>query len=465
MPVNNTAHLLEFREEDVRYAMQSLLIGKSCALIGVGGIGKTSLLRQLVSTPVRQHYLNGDHHHFIFLPIDAHEVAKPSSLAYYRLMASLLEPVLERNGQLLPIRNPLSMTNEELARQALFDRVDALVSTNEHLILVFFFDEFDVAFTEVEPHFFRVLLALRNRAQGRICYVIASNNMPALICDGRSRKVVREMFVELFNGNVRGIKPFEGRDAQTMLEQDLAQKDQVSPELQRLALEITGAHPGLLKSTLDALSEGSIEAEEQDIPEQIIEKLLYDMPVVSRCEQLWNSLSEIEQYCLKYVRKSMLTKSAIGQHYPVQQINDAIQILQLKGILLEVQRNKLYRCFSALLASYIVQRYTSLTPGLQIDFSRRQVWVDGVLQPGHLTPKEFKLLRYLATHANEVCSREEITRAVYDQEYTSKRDDARLDAVVERARRCIGDDPREPRFLETVRAMGHRLNEYLGERA
>jgi DNA-binding response OmpR family regulator len=77
-----------------------------------------------------------------------------------------------------------------------------------------------------------------------------------------------------------------------------------------------------------------------------------------------------------------------------------------------------------------MQRYTSLTPGLQIDFSRRQVWVDGVLQPRYLTPKEFKLLRHLAAHAGEVCSREETTSAVYDQDYASKRDDARLDAVV-----------------------------------
>jgi len=91
--------------------------------------------------------------------------------------------------------------------------------------------------------------------------------------------------------------------------------------------------------------------------------------------------------------------------------------------------------------------------------------VDGILQPKHLTPKEFRLLRYLADHHGEICPREETTRAVYEQEYTSKRDDARLDAIVERTRTCIGDDLRTPRFLETVRGLGHRLNKYLGERS
>jgi DNA-binding response OmpR family regulator len=40
------------------------------------------------------------------------------------------------------------------------------------------------------------------------------------------------------------------------------------------------------------------------------------------------------------------------------------------------------------------------------------------------------------------------------------RDDGRLDALIERTRLQIGDDQRHPRFIETVRGIGHRLNNY-----
>lgn len=113
----------------------------------------------------------------------------------------------------------------------------------------------------------------------------------------------------------------------------------------------------------------------------------------------------------------------------------------------------------------IMKRFSANLSGLQIELTGRYVWVDGVLLSRHLTAKEFKLLCHLAAHAGRVCPREDTTRVVYGEAYNPHRDDARLDALVERTRKSIGDDPRSPRFLETVRGVGHRLNEYLGERS
>jgi DNA-binding response OmpR family regulator len=41
--------------------------------------------------------------------------------------------------------------------------------------------------------------------------------------------------------------------------------------------------------------------------------------------------------------------------------------------------------------------------------------------------------------------------------YQVKIDDDRLDAMVERTRRKIEDNPRSPRFLITLNRQGHRL--------
>jgi DNA-binding response OmpR family regulator len=97
---------------------------------------------------------------------------------------------------------------------------------------------------------------------------------------------------------------------------------------------------------------------------------------------------------------------------------------------------------------------------LQLDRMQRRVYVDGRLLPRSLSSRQFLLLEFLADHAGKVCLREETSRAVYSESYMPHRDDARLDALIERTRLHLGDDQRNPRFIETIRGVGHRLNNY-----
>ncbi len=70
-----------------------------------------------------------------------------------------------------------------------------------------------------------------------------------------------------------------------------------------------------------------------------------------------------------------------------------------------------------------------------------------------LTGGEAALLQALASKPNEVLSREEIAAALGTDE-TSER---AIDVQVTRLRRKIEADPREPRFLHTVRGRGYVL--------
>ncbi len=103
--------------------------------------------------------------------------------------------------------------------------------------------------------------------------------------------------------------------------------------------------------------------------------------------------------------------------------------------------------------------------GIQLDPVARLVYIDGKPGPRRLSKKEMRLLELLASNPGRIFRREETTWAIYNEKYTPRRDDERLDALVERTRRHIGDSPREPRFLETLRGSGHRLNEYIGRRS
>ncbi len=73
--------------------------------------------------------------------------------------------------------------------------------------------------------------------------------------------------------------------------------------------------------------------------------------------------------------------------------------------------------------------------------------------PVHLTGGEAALLQALAAHPGEVLSREAIVDALQMDDATERA----VDVQVTRLRRKIEPDPREPRFLHTVRGRGYVL--------
>jgi two-component system KDP operon response regulator KdpE len=92
--------------------------------------------------------------------------------------------------------------------------------------------------------------------------------------------------------------------------------------------------------------------------------------------------------------------------------------------------------------------------GLTIDFAARQVVVRG--QPARLTPKEFDLLRYLASNANQVISHRKLLQAVWGPEYGDEVEYLRV--FVNQLRKKIEKHPSQPKFLLTEPWVGYRLH-------
>jgi DNA-binding response OmpR family regulator len=97
-----------------------------------------------------------------------------------------------------------------------------------------------------------------------------------------------------------------------------------------------------------------------------------------------------------------------------------------------------------------------LTVGaLVIDVARFEVHVHGELVP--LTPKEFGILRALATEPGRVFTRAQIIdRAFGFDRYVVERT---VDAHVMNLRRKIEKDPAEPSYVQTVHGRGYRMPE------
>lgn len=72
----------------------------------------------------------------------------------------------------------------------------------------------------------------------------------------------------------------------------------------------------------------------------------------------------------------------------------------------------------------------------------------------HLEPKAMEVLLFLADHAGEVVSRRDIVDSVWTVEFIA---DSTLTHTVADLRKALADDPRAPRFIETIPKRGYRL--------
>jgi DNA-binding response OmpR family regulator len=72
-----------------------------------------------------------------------------------------------------------------------------------------------------------------------------------------------------------------------------------------------------------------------------------------------------------------------------------------------------------------------------------------------LTPKAAALLEYLMTHPDELLTRDRLLDAVWGWDYpTGTRT---VDTRIAELRRVLGDDPAQPRYIETVPGQGYRF--------
>jgi hypothetical protein len=93
-------------------------------------------------------------------------------------------------------------------------------------------------------------------------------------------------------------------------------------------------------------------------------------------------------------------------------------------------------------------------PKLKIDRAARSVTVNE--QSVDLSEKEYSLLIYLDDHTGNICSKEEITRAVWP-DYLGDVFDYQVESLVKRLRQKLEPDEEESHLVLTVRGRGYRL--------
>lgn len=88
---------------------------------------------------------------------------------------------------------------------------------------------------------------------------------------------------------------------------------------------------------------------------------------------------------------------------------------------------------------------------LKIDHGRRRAQVGS--RSLELTDAEFDLLAYFLEHVGVVLSRERLAKEVCGQSFDPM--DRTIDVRVARVRAKLGDDPKKPRWIKSIRGVGY----------
>ena len=91
-------------------------------------------------------------------------------------------------------------------------------------------------------------------------------------------------------------------------------------------------------------------------------------------------------------------------------------------------------------------------PPFRLDLANERLWRGSELLA--LRPKAFLLLRYLAEHPDRLLTQQELLKAIWQHGYVSE---GLLRGYIRRLRSALGDDAKNPRFIETAGGRGYRF--------
>jgi hypothetical protein len=441
------------RSEDCVYILQRVSDGDCAALVGVSNTGKSYLLRTLARKEVRNQLAGNKIDNHVFVYVDFNLMLEATEQGFYELiLRCLLEELMHADP-----------SAEFLARlQSAYERLVAPPSTfqislsfSEGLTavcrgatqnLVLLFDEFDEPFEQIDGRAFLNLRALKDKYRERLNYVTATNRRLWNIRRGRDV----EEFIELFEPFTRSLGPLGRSDVNQVIAWVAQQEGYTFDDQDRDFLYHYGdGHLGLLLAVSRALGEVTgepVRDASQDwlIHRQVREQFDTDVNVQGECRKLWHDLTDQQQEALIAI---------VGGEANVDE--QVLTSLRRKG-LIQLDQELL---FSPVFEGFCRrQRLTRREryEGVRVDVESGSVWVDGREIPT-LTDLEYRLLLLLYGRPNQICDKYQIVEAVWGEDYIDQVDDARIDKLLSRLRAKIEPDPRNPRYVLTMRGRGYKL--------
>ncbi len=426
---------VDTRERELSEIVTFIKEGNSCQIIGIPGVGRSSLLGLLsYNRDVRLKHFPTKHGFVHFVMVNFSEVRKRPlfdvmKLIFLNLTQSLRERSMLEEYEVVDrlFKDALAYNDELVLTQGIKNAIDYL-SLEKKLTLIFLFDRFDEYVPAVTPQFFTNLRSLRDRAKYRFSCIFSLTRPledtiePLLFADFSDFVIGHFVYMSLYD------KP--SVDFRFNYLEKITGKH-LSDTLRAKIINLTGGHIRLSKLAAESLLAQEV------IPDNIKEFLLSQKTVQGALLTILRSLSPSDQRILKTRSFSQADKDERDYLIKVGLIaDDKIQIPLLEEYIQS--------------SAYLVQ-----DEKITYDPSTNTIQKGESILSDYLTKSEFRLLRHLLQNTGRVIDREEIVSVVWqDTKSTAGVSEQALDQLIFRLRRKIEQDPNNPIHLLTVKGRG-----------
>lgn len=415
---------VDFREEDAKKLGSLLKNRRSVVLVGMKRVGISNFLRFFLNHQgISKLYLGEENH--IFITVDLNDLVEREVFPFWILTFKRISDFVSENVQDEEIKKKISqLFLDSIQSQDLFLTIDgirksiAYLSDNGYKPTIFF-NRFDRIIDAATHAFFANFQGLIDATDRNLSFVFTSVRP----LDTLSSEVFTKHDLSVFADTLY-MQPAKEKDVETIYNITAKEYNISLPELEeKKLLTLVDGYNQYLQFALITLKELATEPNSS----QILEVLLNDERIMLSSEELWESLSTIEQkVLLKILQQENISPEDLEKG----------EYLFKTGLVTE--NNAL---FSPLFEHFLKERLTTKkkdAPALE------------------LSKKEHTLLSFLENRKNDICEREEIIEAVWPEAESLGVSDWAIDRLVARLRHKLKNQNSTDEIV-TVKTRGYKL--------
>lgn len=418
------------RDREIDELVGFIKEGNSSQLIGLSGSGRSNVLGLLAyNTGVRLRHFPKNHGivHFVlvnFSEIKMRPYAEVVKFILLCLDSSLRERGMQEEYERIDslFKEALAFNDELILAQALKQAIDYL-AVEKKLTVILLFNQFDDYIPQVTGELFTLLRSLRDLAKYRFSAIFSVTRPledtlePELLTQFGDFLVGHAIYLALYD-----MPSVSFRIA--YLEKLTGKK--LSDDTKAELIKLTGGHMRLIKNSTEAVLASENGADLENL-------LMEQLTVQAALKSIWRDLTPSEQ--------AYLASGSREKESPH---------LNLIGL---VREDKItIPLFARALKEGLFKEYEG---SLVYDETTNTIKRGEELISNSLTRAEFRLLRHLLQHPDEIIEREDVITSVWKEDRAiAGISEQAIDQLIFRLRRKIEADPSNPTHILTIKGRG-----------
>jgi len=420
---------ISFREEDAKLLGNHLKSRHSVMLVGMKRVGISNFLRFFLNhNDIVNTYINDGKKH-LFIPVNFDDLIERELFPFWTLTLKRIVDAIDKtdisktakkeieNLFLTSIQSQDQFLTTDSVRKALHVLIEHDIQPT------LFFLRFDRLKDVATPSFFSNLHGLNEALHYKLSFVFTSYRSMQELVPWATDKASLSVFLQDMY-----IKPAKKEDMEIVF---TAYKEHyklsLSSELEQALFDIIDGYVQYLQLALIALHEHKMEQQDR---QGLLNFLLKDERITLQSEELWESLTPIEQTILLDVSSKKIIDPKEKQKG---------KYLWDTGL---VKGKDKAEVFSPLFADYLAHREKNI--------------IDNGNGQADFTKKELSLFTLLQSRENEICEREEIITAVWPEVETLGISDWAIDRLVARVRNKLRQQ-KSNYEIQTIKTRGYKL--------